>query len=60
MSTGLITQNLQAFADDNNLYYPVDFSSAGSSQVGGNIATNAGGIRVLKYGSTSQYVEGLK
>ena len=56
----MITQNLQAFADDNNLYYPVDFSSAGSSQVGGNIATNAGGIRVLKYGSTSQYVEGLE
>ena len=57
---GLITQNLQSFADDNNLYYPVDFSSAGSSQVGGNIATNAGGIRVLKYGSTSRYVEGLE
>ncbi len=56
---GLLTQNLQTFADDNNLYYPVDFSSAGSSQIGGNIATNAGGIRVIKYGSTSRYVVGL-
>ncbi len=57
---GLITQNLQSFADDNNLYYPVDFSSSGSSQIGGNIATNAGGIRVVKYGLTSRYVFGLE
>ncbi len=56
---GLITQNLQSFAKNNDLYYPVDFSSSGSSQIGGNIATNAGGIRVIKYGSTSQYVAGL-
>ena len=56
---GVITQNIQSFADDNDLYYPVDFSSAGSSQIGGNIATNAGGIRVIKYGSTSTYVAGL-
>ena len=56
---GLITQNLQSFANDNNLYYPVDFSSSGSSQIGGNIATNAGGIRVIKYGLTSKYVSGL-
>ena len=55
---GLITQNLQSFADE-NLYYPVDFSSSGSSQIGGNIATNAGGIRVIKYGLTSQYVAGI-
>ena len=56
---GLITQNLQSFAEENDLYYPVDFSSSGSSQIGGNIATNAGGIRVIKYGSTSKYVAGL-
>jgi FAD/FMN-containing dehydrogenase len=56
---GMVTQNLQIFADDNNLYYPVNFSSAGSSQIGGNIATNAGGIRVIKYGLTGRYVVGL-
>lgn len=56
---GLVTQNLQSFANENDLYYPVDFSSAGSSQIGGNIATNAGGIRVIKYGLTSKYVVGL-
>lgn len=56
---GLITANLQSFADEKELYYPVDFSSVGSSQIGGNIATNAGGIRVLKYGTTSKYVYGI-
>lgn len=56
---GLITKNLQLFAQEHDLYYPVDFSSSGSSQIGGNIATNAGGIRVIKYGSTSRYVVGL-
>ena len=34
---GLITANLHSFADDKDLYYPVDFSSVGSSQIGGNI-----------------------
>lgn len=57
---GVITENLQSFADNNNLYYPVDFSSAGSSQIGGNIATNAGGIRVIKYGTTANYVVGME
>ena len=57
--SGLITEQLQSFAIENNLFYPVDFSSAGSSQIGGNIATNAGGIKVIKYGSTAKYVKGL-
>ncbi|MFT6734279.1 MAG: FAD/FMN-containing dehydrogenase [Polaribacter sp.] len=56
---GVITQQLQNFAVDNGLYYPVDFASAGSSQIGGNIATNAGGIKVLKYGLTRDWVLGL-
>ncbi len=56
---GVITEQLQNFAEDNGLYYPVDFASAGSSQIGGNIATNAGGIKVLKYGLTRDWVLGL-
>lgn len=56
---GLITKNLQSFALENDLFYPVDFSSSGSSQIGGNIATNAGGIKVIKYGLTSKYIVGL-
>ncbi|NNM59021.1 MAG: FAD-binding oxidoreductase [Legionellales bacterium] len=56
---GVITKNLQNFALENNLYYPVDFASSGSSQIGGNIATNAGGIKVIRYGLTRNWVYGL-
>ena len=56
---GLVTQQLQDFATDRGLFYPVDFSSSGSSQIGGNIATNAGGIRVIRYGMTRRWVAGL-
>ena len=56
---GVITEQLQNYATEQNLYYPVDFASAGSSQIGGNIATNAGGIKVLKYGLTRDWVVGL-
>ncbi len=41
---GVITQQLQAFAEDKGLFYPVDFASSGSSQIGGNIATNNPGL----------------
>lgn len=57
---GVITRNLQAFAEGKGLFYPVDFASSGSSQLGGNIATNAGGIKVLRYGLTRDWVAGLK
>ncbi|WP_417281473.1 FAD-binding oxidoreductase [Aliikangiella maris] len=56
---GVITEQLQNFATEQNLYYPVDFASSGSSQIGGNIATNAGGIKVLRYGLTRDWVTGL-
>jgi FAD/FMN-containing dehydrogenase len=42
------------------LLYPVDFAAKGSAQVGGSIATNAGGVRVLRYGSTRSWVAGLR
>jgi glycolate oxidase subunit GlcD len=57
---GVVTEQLQTFAQDNQLYYPVDFASAGSSQLGGNISTNAGGIKVIRYGMTRDWVAGLK
>jgi len=56
---GVITQQLQHFARDHGLFYPVDFASSGSSQLGGNIATNAGGIKVIRYGLTRDWVAGL-
>ncbi|MFW2422428.1 MAG: FAD-binding oxidoreductase [Porticoccaceae bacterium] len=60
VGAGMITANLQDFAEQQGLYYPVDFASAGSSQIGGNIATNAGGIKVIRYGMTREWVLGLK
>jgi len=57
---GVVTEQLQQFAEQNDLYYPVDFASAGSSQLGGNISTNAGGIKVIRYGMTRDWVKGLK
>lgn len=56
---GVVTAQLQDFAESHGLSYPVDFASAGSSQLGGNIATNAGGIKVLRYGMTRDWVAGL-
>jgi len=57
---GVITKQLQNLAEENGLYYPVDFASSGSSQIGGNIGTNAGGIKVIRYGMTRNWVAGLK
>ena len=57
---GVVTEVLQNFARERDLCYPVDFASRGSSQIGGNIATNAGGIKVVRYGLTRDWVTGLK
>lgn len=57
---GVITETLQQYAVEKNLYYPVDFAARGSSHIGGNIATNAGGIKVVRYGLTRDWVTGLK
>ena len=57
---GVVTENLQTYASERGLFYPVDFASSGSSQIGGNIATNAGGIRVIRHGLTRDWVAGLK
>jgi len=57
---GAITAQIQEAAKNIGLHYPVDFASSGSSQIGGNIATNAGGIQVIRYGMTRNWVSGLK
>ena len=57
---GVVTAQLQQYAEEQGLYYPVDFASTGSSQIGGNIGTNAGGIKVIRYGMTRNWVAGLK
>lgn len=57
---GVITANLQARAEKKNLYYPPDPASRADCTLGGNIATNAGGPRCLKYGVTRDYVLGVE
>lgn len=59
VEVGVITKALQEFANAKNLYYAVDFASSGSSQIGGNISTNAGGIKVIRYGMTRNQILGL-
>lgn len=59
IQAGMVTKALQELADSHGLYYPVDFASSGSSQIGGNISTNAGGIKVIRYGMTRNWVLGL-
>lgn len=57
---GMSVGEVQRLAAEAGLCYPVDWAAAGSSQIGGSIATNAGGIRVLRYGMTRQWVRGLE
>ncbi|MFO0596683.1 MAG: FAD-binding oxidoreductase [Myxococcaceae bacterium] len=59
VEAGAITEAVHHACADAGLFWPVDFASKGSSQVGGNIATNAGGVRVIRYGLTRQWVLGL-
>ncbi len=57
---GLVLETLQKTAQQHGLIYPVDFAARGSCSIGGNIATNAGGIRVIRYGNTREWIAGLK
>ena len=54
VGAGAITAEVHEKAKTQGLTWPVDFASAGSSQIGGNIATNAGGVRVVRYGYQSE------
>lgn len=60
VEAGCVTQKIQEFAKSKGLYFPLSFASEGSSQIGGNIATNAGGVHVLRYGNMRQRVLGLE
>ena len=55
LQPGVLLQDLAADVDKHGFYYPPDPGSK-TSTVGGNIATNAGGMRAVKYGSTRDYV----
>jgi glycolate oxidase len=57
---GVRTQRLQNAVERRGLFYPPDPASRSECSIGGNIATNAGGPRCLKYGTTRDYVLGLE
>jgi FAD/FMN-containing dehydrogenase len=57
---GASVEAVQDAAADAGLAYPVDFAAKGSAQIGGSIATNAGGVKVLRYGTTRRWVAGLR
>ncbi len=59
VQAGVVTQEIQTFLEPENKYFPVEFGATGSSHIGGNVATNAGGVHVLRYGSTRDWVMGL-
>lgn len=56
---GVITAVLDAAAHEHGLFFPPDPASARTSTVGGNIATNAGGLRCVAHGVTSDWVTAL-
>jgi glycolate oxidase len=57
---GVKTEQFQLAVERQGLFYPPDPASRKDSLIGGNIATNAGGPRCLKYGVTRDYVLGLE
>ena len=57
---GIALEAVHKAAAEHGLIYPVDFAARGSCSIGGNISTNAGGIRVIRYGNTREWIAGLK
>src|SRR6266481_6824260 len=60
VQAGVITKDLQDAVEKRGRYYPPDPASRAETFIGGNVATNAGGPRCLKYGVTRDYVLGLE
>ena len=60
VQSGVITQSVQRLAKEKSLYFPLSFASEGSSQIGGNVSTNAGGVHVIRYGSLRKWVLSMK
>jgi FAD/FMN-containing dehydrogenase len=60
VSAGTPLETCQAAAAEKGLFLALDLGSRGSCQIGGNLATNAGGIRVIRYGMAREQVLGLE
>ena len=60
VEAGAVLQTVQETVADQGLYFPLDLGARGSCTIGGNVATNAGGINVLRYGMMRNLVLGLE
>ena len=60
VEAGCILQRLQETAAEHQRLFPLSLAAEGSCEIGGNIATNAGGVQVLRYGNTRELVLGLE
>ncbi len=60
VQSGVILQTIQEAAHEQGLMFPLDLGGRGSCTIGGNISTNAGGNRVIRYGMTRDMVLGLE
>lgn len=57
---GCVLASLEDYLSNHKLTIPVDLGAKGSCHIGGNVATNAGGVRLLRYGSLHGNVLGLE
>ncbi len=57
---GCILENIHAVAEERGMMFPLSMGSKGSCQIGGNLATNAGGIQVLRYGNARDLCLGVE
>ena len=60
VDAGCILADIQRTAAEHNCLFPLSLAAEGSCQIGGNLATNAGGINVLRYGNARELVLGLE
>lgn len=60
VQSGVILEEVQRAAEEEGLLFPLNFGAKGSAQMGGVISTNAGGLRVFRYGMTRALVLGVE
>jgi D-lactate dehydrogenase (cytochrome) len=60
VEAGCVLADVQAVAEEAGLLFPLSLAAEGSCQIGGNLATNAGGTNVLRYGNAREQVLGLE
>lgn len=60
VEAGAILENIQNIADQNDRLFPLSLAAQGSCRIGGNLATNAGGVQVLRYGNARDLCLGIE